>query len=77
LPILPVSNINFNKEIDRFVKILVVIAVVLGIIFFAVGFVVKMNWIHNIIYTIGIIIANVPEGLLPTVTVSNIHWETF
>ena len=47
-----------------------VIAVILGCVFFAVGFVVKMNWIHNIVYTIGIIIANVPEGLLPTVTVS-------
>ena len=47
-----------------------IIAFIIGIIFFALGFVVGYSVIINIIFMIGIIVANVPEGLLLTVTVS-------
>ena len=42
----------------------------IGVIFFALGFVVGYSVITNVIFMIGIIVANVPEGLLLTVTVS-------
>ena len=45
-------------------------AISLGIIFLVIGFIVKLDWVGNVVFAIGIIVANVPEGLLPTVTVS-------
>lgn len=39
-------------------------------IFFALGFIYGYTVIDNLIFMIGIIVANVPEGLLITVTVS-------
>eukprot|EP01113_Clastostelium_recurvatum_P023597 TRINITY_DN2814_c0_g1_i1.p1 TRINITY_DN2814_c0_g1~~TRINITY_DN2814_c0_g1_i1.p1 ORF type:complete len:748 (+),score=241.46 TRINITY_DN2814_c0_g1_i1:1246-3489(+) len=59
-----------QKEINRFIKIVSAVAISLGIIFLVVGFAVKVYWITNIVFAIGIIVANVPEGLLPTVTVA-------
>ena len=46
------------------------IAGVIGVLFFVLGFVVGYDAITNVIFMIGIIVANVPEGLLLTVTVS-------
>lgn len=45
------------------------IAGIIGVLFFVLGFVVGYDPITNIIFMIGIIVANVPEGLLLTVTV--------
>jgi sodium/potassium-transporting ATPase subunit alpha len=59
-----------QKEIVRVTRVVTVIAVSLGIFFFALGFVIGRGFWHNFLFAIGIIIANVPEGLLPTVTLS-------
>ncbi len=58
-----------QKEIFRATRI-VAIAVTLGILFFTLGFLIGRGFWHNFLFAIGIIIANVPEGLLPTVTLS-------
>ena len=48
-------------ELDRFVLIITVIAIVLGIIFFFLSkFVVGYSWLECIIFGIGILVANVP-----------------
>ena len=59
-----------RKEINRFIKIITVIALTLGVIFFCLGFVLKYGIIQNLVFGIGIIVANVPEGLLATITIS-------
>lgn len=41
----------------------------MGILFFIFGFIIGYDLITNVIFMIGIIVANVPEGLLLTVTV--------
>ena len=64
------SETPLSTEIDRFVKLISTIAITLGIIFFALGFIYGYGVVTNLIYGIGIIVANVPEGLLATVTVS-------
>ena len=64
------SETPLSTEIDRFVKMISTIAITLGIIFFALGFIYGYDFVTNLIYGIGIIVANVPEGLLATVTVS-------
>ena len=58
-----------NEEIRKFILLISAIAMTLGITFFAVGFT-NTTLIKNIVFAIGIIVANVPEGLLATVTVS-------
>ena len=56
-------------EIERFIRLISIIAITLGVLFFALGFIYGYDVITNLIYMIGIIVANVPEGLLVTVTV--------
>lgn len=57
-------------EIEHFIKIISYIAFALGGLFFILGFVFKYGIVTNIVFAIGIIVANVPEGLLVTVTLS-------
>ncbi|GKT17092.1 Sodium/potassium-transporting ATPase subunit alpha-4 [Aduncisulcus paluster] len=62
-------------EIDRFVKIISIIAIVLGVTFFAFAVIRdnmsgEIKWMTNVLFAIGIVVSNVPEGLLATVTVS-------
>jgi sodium/potassium-transporting ATPase subunit alpha len=59
-----------QKEIKRLTRTVAVIAVTTGIVFFAVGLFTGRGFWHNFLFAVGIIIANVPEGLLPTVTLS-------
>jgi sodium/potassium-transporting ATPase subunit alpha len=57
-------------EIDRFIKIISAVAITLGVVFFIFGIFYETELIMNLVFAIGIIVANVPEGLLATVTVS-------
>merc|ERR1712013_240555 len=57
------------KEIEHFIHIVTGVAVFLGVSFFIIAFILGYNWLDAVIFLIGIIVANVPEGLLATVTV--------
>ena len=57
-------------EIERFVKIISYIAISIGLIFFIVAVASGFPVLESMVFTIGIIVANVPEGLLATVTVA-------
>ncbi|KAH9116766.1 hypothetical protein AeMF1_009336 [Aphanomyces euteiches] len=57
------------KEIDHFVHIITGVAIITGIGFLIIGFIIGTDTITNIVFMIGVIVANVPEGLLATVTV--------
>ena len=58
-------------ELDRFVMIITVIAISLGVVFFLLALlVVKYSALQCIIFGIGILVANVPEGLLACITIS-------
>merc|ERR1712073_245298 len=57
------------KEIAHFIHIITAVAVFLGVSFFIIAFILGYNWLDAVIFLIGIIVANVPEGLLATVTV--------
>ena len=58
-----------SKEISYFIHVITAVAVALGITFFIIAFILGYNWLDSIVFLIGIIVANVPEGLLATVTV--------
>ncbi len=59
-----------QKEIIRVTRVVAVIAATTGVFFFTLGFFMGRSFWHNFLFAVGIIIANVPEGLLPTVTLS-------
>lgn len=46
------------------------IAISLGVLFFCLGFILKYSAITNMVFAIGIIVANVPEGLYATITIA-------
>jgi len=57
-----------RKELDRFIFIVAGISISVGVVFFIAGLALGYPIITNVIFAIGIIVANVPEGLLATVT---------
>lgn len=59
-----------HRELRHFIRIISAIAIVLGVLFFAVSLAIGKGEIGSLIFAIGIIVANVPEGLLPTVTLA-------
>lgn len=59
-----------QREIARLSHIVAIIASSIGIVFFFVGQSMGLPIVGNMLFCIGIIVANVPEGLLPTVTLS-------
>lgn len=59
-----------QKEIRRLSQLVAILAVLLGVIFFFAGQALGLSFWSNLLFAIGIIVANVPEGLLPTVTLA-------
>lgn len=59
-----------SREIHRFMKLISCWAIFLGISFFFMSVAMDYSWIDSVVFLIGIIVANVPEGIVATVTVS-------
>lgn len=63
------------KEIAHFIHIITGVAVFLGVTFFLLAMVLGYPFIDAVVFLIGIIVANVPEGLLATVTVREVRLD--
>ena len=59
-----------RRELAHLSRMIAVMAVAIGACFFAIGTVVGIPFWHDLIFSIGLIVAVVPEGLLPTLTLS-------
>jgi P-type Ca2+ transporter type 2C len=59
-----------QKQIVSLTRVVAILSLVFGTVFFALGVIIKRPLIENFLFAIGIVVANVPEGLLPTVTLS-------
>jgi magnesium-transporting ATPase (P-type) len=60
-----------QKEINKVIKIISLISIIMGLVFFIVGlFFTEMTFFGVLIFVIGVITANVPQGLMPTITLS-------
>jgi len=59
-----------QREIARLSRVLALIAMALGVLFFFIGQALGLGFWANLLFAVGIIVANVPEGLLPTVTLA-------
>lgn len=66
---LEVNDTPIAREIEHFIHLITGVAVFLGLAFFVIAFILGYYWLDAVIFLIGIIVANVPEGLLATVTV--------
>ena len=67
-PAKPASPLQ--REIARLSRIVAALATGMGVALFFVGQAMGLPTWANLLFAIGIIVANVPEGLLPTVTLS-------
>jgi len=59
-----------QREIARLSRLVACLATGIGVVLFFVGQAMGLPPWENVLFAIGIIVANVPEGLLPTVTLS-------
>ena len=59
-----------QQEIMRLSRLVAGLATLLGLVFFLLGQGLGLSFWDNLLFAIGIIVANVPEGLLPTVTLA-------
>jgi sodium/potassium-transporting ATPase subunit alpha len=64
----PVSPLR--RELAHLSRMIATLAIIIGIIFFVIGTRVGIPFWHDLIFSIGLIVAMVPEGLLPTLTLS-------
>ena len=61
---------TLSRDLKSFMRLIGIIAIILGIVFFGVSFIYDQDVIANFVFAIGIIVANVPEGLLITLTIT-------
>ncbi len=62
---------TLERQVAQVVRLITAIAVTMGGLVFAVSrLLVGMGWRESFVFAIGIIVANVPEGLLPTLTLA-------
>jgi len=59
-----------EKEIIHITRILTILALIMGIVFFLLGWFSGKGFLVAAIFALSLIVANVPEGLLPTITLS-------
>jgi len=60
-----------QREVSRVARRVAILSVVMGVVFFAIGYLFAgLQLRDGAIFAIGIVLANVPEGLLPTMTLA-------
>ncbi|CAG9531913.1 unnamed protein product [Cercopithifilaria johnstoni] len=57
------------REIDHFITIVGCVATFIGILFFIISIIYGYTFVEALVFLIGIIVANVPEGIIATMTV--------
>ena len=67
---LDIGKTPIAREIAHFIHIITGVAVFLGVSFLILAIIQGYKPLQAVVFLIGIIVANVPEGLLATVTVS-------
>lgn len=63
-------QLSLEKELNKFIYMISIIAITLGVSFFFGGFATDLPLMTNFAFAIGIIVANVPEGLISCLTVT-------
>jgi calcium-translocating P-type ATPase len=59
-----------ERQVRHATWIIAAVAVIVGVAFLPLGLLAGLGWTAGISFSIGLIVANVPEGLLPTITLA-------
>jgi len=59
-----------ERQVKRVAWLIALVAVAAGVVFLPVGVSAGLAWSAAVTFAIGLIVANVPEGLLPTITLA-------
>ncbi|SNX54631.1 cation-transporting P-type ATPase [Thermoanaerobacterium sp. RBIITD] len=59
-----------QRQLTRVAQVIAYLSLVMGVFFFLLGLLMGRSLVDTFMFAIGIITANVPEGLLPTVTLA-------
>jgi sodium/potassium-transporting ATPase subunit alpha len=59
-----------RRQIRHLSQVIVILAILIGLVFFVIGRAIGVAFWQDLVFTIGIIVAMVPEGLLPTLTLA-------
>jgi Ca2+-transporting ATPase len=66
----PRERSPLEHELDRLTRLVALVAVAVGVLFFVVAGLAGMGLTERFVFAIGVTVALVPEGLLPTLTLS-------
>lgn len=74
------AETSLAREINKVITVITWIGVIVSLLFFFISLIMQFLWLDSLIYLIGIIVACVPEALLPTITVgfgfsSGLFWR--
>ena len=62
---------TLEREMVRITRLITILAIAIGLVFFALGAgVAHLSLLEGYLFALGIIVANVPEGLLPTISLT-------
>ncbi len=59
-----------ERQVRRVAWLIAGVAVVVGLAFLPLGWLAGLSWSAAFVFAIGLLVANVPEGLLPTITLA-------
>jgi sodium/potassium-transporting ATPase subunit alpha len=59
-----------QRELSTLSRFIALLAIGIGVVVFIVSGTLRLSWSSSFVFAIGIIVANVPEGLLPTLTLA-------
>lgn len=65
-----VEESPLQKQLEKVARFIAYLSLIMGVFFFLLGLIMGRSLKDTFMFAIGIITANVPEGLLPTVTLS-------
>ena len=66
----PKRETMITREVSAYIHTFTMIGVAMGMVCFVLSFILGYFWIDAILFLIGVIVANVPEGLMAVITIS-------
>lgn len=67
----PAQISTLQREMQRITRLITVLALATGLLFLLLGRTLgQLTWVDGFVFALGIIVANVPEGLLPTLSLA-------
>ena len=66
----PASDSPLERQVRRVAYLIAAVALAVGIAFLPLGVVAGLTWTQAAVFAVGLLVANVPEGLLPTITLA-------